>query len=188
MSKYLFVKISAATFVSFLVVACSPPTLGDVVSNAVNSGPQATVSTSVGGSRTLGSLSDSEAYTYCDDLNKYLESHPDEGAKSSCLLLGSLSAFGVSAANATATCKDEYGKCIAKDPGAIQIMCSQLTPEFTDCKATVAEYSQCRQDATNAARDISADSCNRFMSDAGSSSTPSRAASCKAISDKCPGL
>ncbi len=191
MSKVIFSAGAALLFVSGMVVACAPPTLGDVVANAAStkSGPQATVSTSIDGSKTLGSLSDTDATQYCNDLNTYLESHPDEGAKSSCLLLGSLDAFGMSAAKATATCKDEYAKCLAQDPGAIQIICSARTPKFMDCTATVAEYSQCQQDSTNAAHDISSDSCNRFMNDGGAASSSAlNPQSCQDLSKKCPGL
>ena len=191
MSNTIFSAGAALLFVSGVIAACAPPTIGDVVSNAASnasSSPESSVSTSVDGSKTLGSLSDTDATQYCNDLNNYLESHPDEGAKSSCLLLGSLNAFGASGASATAACKDEYGKCMAQDPGAIQIVCDERTPKFKNCTATVAEYSQCQQDAVNAAHDISQDSCNRFMNDGGGASSPLNPASCQTISKKCPGL
>jgi hypothetical protein len=166
--------------------------------------PSGPFSTGIAGTKTLGSLTDSEMQTLCAANAAFARTvmTPEMACRAGAIGFAGLSGMSPTATDAQIqqTCAMIYGMCMAGGPSggapatadAGANTCAK--PDAT-CTATVAEYETCMNDSKTAMQQAmsSAPACEALTvawvkansGDAGSSSVDPP--SCQAIKAKCPG-
>jgi hypothetical protein len=196
--KLLPLTFAAMTASAVFASACS--------SSSGGSGPGSV--SSVDSTKTVNSLSDSEAKQYCEDANRYAaaQSNEADAKKVVCgLTAAAIASYGAETdAEAQTKCKAQYTECMNKpadttdtdtDAGTTEDPCADFKSRAKDCSATVGEVNQCLADRAAAFKTLaSKDYCAEAKvasPDAGTSSPLTSyddPASCKALQAKCPSL
>jgi hypothetical protein len=156
-------------------------------------------SSSVPGSATIGSLSDSDKQKLCNDLAAYVSSSTFKSGevKASCSfagVVGAALATDQTDAGVQAACKKSYDDCAAQITSA-PVDASMCMPPGATCTATVSELTACLNADVAAFNSIDVPSCasltvaslNNMTTDPGSTSQPMQPAACATFQMKCPG-
>ena len=159
---------------------------------------------SVDATKTVGSLTDTEAKQLCEDTQRFSDAQVSAADRKqvACGLGAQLVASSAKPdAEAKANCTALYDACLVRplptqgDAGATTNACDKAKDDLKDCAATVNELTTCTADNAASFKSlIGKDFCADVKAaalDAGASPAASifpQPASCAALLAKCPGL
>jgi hypothetical protein len=172
----------------FLALSCALPACSSGGSGA------GTFTTSVSSDKTINTLSDADALTYCNDFVKWEQGAlTDAESKSADCAMGSVLqetlAAGTSGAFDKAKCHTFFDTCMSSTakPKTTLPDCTKFKASSTGCTATVGQYDQCITDTVQQFKALAAQGgsvCDTYSPSTGLPGL-SKTASCAALPSAC---